>query len=186
MKWLHQIHCIYSTVGSTVLELERSTPRPNVYPHSSSQHPITHPKHSAHTLRPTTCVAFGSLLTLDMVTDERGLQQSQKEPSRNSAECQKHLIAAQERLKGYICSALLLVWFNVWTGKLTPAGVWGSTSDCCDASCFMSKRICSMATQNFVFLWKKSIFWQVDFHVCVDSTTHPVLVFIVVNLNKTM
>lgn len=82
-----------------------------------------------------------------MVTDGREAKQSQREPSRNSTECQKHLIAAQERLKGYICSTLLLVGFSAWTGNLTPAGVRGSASHCCNTGCFMSKKICSTAMQ---------------------------------------
>ncbi len=134
-------------VGSTALELERSMHKPNVYPHSSSQHP-SHTQ--THTLRPTTCLAFGSLLTLDMVTDGRGSKLNQREPSRNSTECQKHLITAQERLKGYICSTLLLVGFSAWTGNLTPAGVQGSASHCCDTGCFSSKEIFSTTTQIFV------------------------------------
>lgn len=50
---------------------------------------ISQPKHFAHTPRPTTCVAFSSLLTLDTVTDGQGSKLSQRAPSRNSTECQK-------------------------------------------------------------------------------------------------
>lgn len=81
--------CIrYRAVASTVFELERSTHRPDIFPKQFITASTLHPKHFAHTLRPTTCVAFGCLLTLDMVTDGRGSKLSQREPSRNSTERQ--------------------------------------------------------------------------------------------------
>lgn len=121
-----------------MLELEK------VHAQASTSESISHTKHFAHALRRTTCVAFGSFLTLDVVTDGRGSKLSQREPSWNSSECQKHLIAALERLKGYICSTLLLVGYNAWTVNLTPAGVWGSASHCCSAGCDLSNWICIM------------------------------------------
>lgn len=122
MKWLHQIYCSWFNCAWTWKVHAYAKCLPSQFITAS----ISHPKHFAHTLRPTTCVAFGSLLTPDMVTDGRGSKLSQREISMNSTECQKHLIAAQERLKGYICSTLLLVGFSAWTGNLTPAGVQGS------------------------------------------------------------
>lgn len=45
----------------------------------------SHAKHSADTLRPTTCAAFSSRRTPDVVTDGQGSEQVREELSRNSA-----------------------------------------------------------------------------------------------------
>lgn len=45
---------------------------------------ISHHKNFDHTLRPTTCVVFSSLLTPDTVTDGKGLKSSQRELTTNS------------------------------------------------------------------------------------------------------
>lgn len=75
---------IAHTVGSAVLELECASTVPNADPQFLKAS-ISHAKHLAHTLRPATCEAFGSLLTLDIVTHGLGSKPSQEELSRNSA-----------------------------------------------------------------------------------------------------
>ena len=146
-------------LASAALEPEKVRAQAKCPPSQSITASISHSKHFVHTLRPTTCVAFGSLRTLDTVTDGRGSKLSHRGPSRNSTECQKHPIAAQERLKGYICSTLLLVWFSTCTRNLTPAGVQGSANYCCEIGPFISiLTICPVIMNVFFLLSEKSIF----------------------------
>lgn len=86
-----------------------------------------------------------------------GTLQSAPHPSKKKSA----LMAAAERLKGYICSELPLFVYNAQTGELTPA-CW--CERCSQpllqpASC---QRIYSLATQ-VVFLSNESVFKQIQF-----------------------
>lgn len=91
----------------------------------------SHAKHLVDTLRPKTCAAFGSLRTLDTVTDGQGSEQVREELSRNSTvpEPSPH---SQERFKGYICFTLELVGLSTFNGEITPTGV---------GACFSSRKL---------------------------------------------